>query len=42
IGPWYTEFDFTNNRVGFAKSVPAKNSTLRNAQKKSPLRQLLP
>ncbi|CAF3319705.1 unnamed protein product [Rotaria socialis] len=42
IGPWYTEFDFTNNRVGFAKSVPAKNSTLRNAQKKSTLRQLLP
>lgn len=27
IGPWYTEFDFGNNRVGFAKSVSPKNST---------------
>ncbi len=26
IGPWYTEFDFDNNRVGFAKSVSPKNS----------------
>jgi cathepsin D len=33
IGPWYTTFDFTNNRVGFAKSVTPKtrkiNSVLR-------------
>jgi cathepsin D len=27
IGPWYTQFDFTNNRVGFAKSVTPKNTT---------------
>jgi cathepsin D len=27
IGPWYTEFDFANNRVGFAKSVSPKSST---------------
>lgn len=25
IGPWYTIFDFENNRVGFAKSVTPKN-----------------
>ena len=24
IGPWYTIFDFENNRVGFAKSVTPK------------------
>lgn len=34
IGPWYTEFDFDNNRVGFAKSVSPKNSTVKNNQKK--------
>lgn len=28
IGAWYTEFDATNNRVGFAKSVTPKNSTM--------------
>ena len=26
IGPWYTEFDFGKNRVGFAKTVPPKAS----------------
>lgn len=30
VGPWYTEFDFGNNRVGFAKSVPPKSSTKKN------------
>ncbi len=36
IGAWYTEFDFGSNRVGFAKSVTPKNSTMKN----SPLRRL--
>jgi hypothetical protein len=35
IGAWYTEFDFANNRVGFAKSVSPK------AKKNSPLLSLL-
>jgi cathepsin D len=25
IGPWYTEFDFEHNRVGFAKSISPKS-----------------
>ncbi len=41
IGPWYTEFDFTNNRVGFAKSVTPKNSTMKKTKKNLSLRQLL-
>ncbi len=41
IGPWYTEFDFTNNRVGFAKSVPPKNSTMKKTKKNLSLGQLL-
>lgn len=41
IGPWYTEFDFTNNRVGFAKSVSPKNSTMKNKQKNLSLSELL-
>ncbi|CAF0972618.1 unnamed protein product [Adineta steineri] len=41
IGPWYTEFDFTNNRVGFAKSVMPKNSTMKNKKKNSLLRELI-
>jgi cathepsin D len=40
IGAWYTEFDFGNNRVGFAKSVTPKNSTMKNTKKNSALRQL--
>jgi cathepsin D len=40
IGAWYTEFDFGNNRVGFAKSVTPKNSTMKNMKKNSALRQL--
>lgn len=36
IGAWYTEFDFGNNRVGFAKSVSPKQ----NAQKTGSLRSL--
>jgi hypothetical protein len=39
IGAWYTEFDFGNSRVGFAKSVTPKNATM-NYEKKSALRQL--
>jgi cathepsin D len=35
IGPWYTEFDFALNRVGFARSITPKNSN-----KNSPLRNL--
>ena len=41
IGPWYTEFDFTNNRVGFAKSVSPKNATMNKTEKNSFLRTLL-
>ncbi|CAF2382406.1 unnamed protein product [Rotaria sp. Silwood2] len=41
IGPWYTEFDFGNNRVGFAKSVSPKNSTMKNKKKTLSLRELL-
>ncbi len=40
IGAWYTEFDFGNNRVGFAKSVKPTKFTMRNTKKNSPLRQL--
>lgn len=36
IGPWYTEFDVGNNRVGFAKSVTPKS------KKQGSLRSLLP
>ncbi|CAF0868602.1 unnamed protein product [Rotaria sordida] len=42
IGPWYTEFDFGNNRVGFAKSVSPKNSTMKNKKKHLSFDQLLP
>ncbi|CAF2376649.1 unnamed protein product [Rotaria sp. Silwood2] len=37
IGPWYTEFDFGNNRVGFAKSVSPKNSTMKHDKKHLPI-----
>lgn len=40
IGAWYTEFDFGNNRVGFAKSVTPKNWTMESPKKISPLRRL--
>lgn len=40
IGAWYTEFDFANNRVGFAKSVTPKNSTIESPRRKASLRQL--
>ncbi|CAF1226511.1 unnamed protein product, partial [Didymodactylos carnosus] len=33
IGPWYTEFDFGNNRVGFAKSVSPPSKLFKNIQK---------
>ncbi|CAF1550470.1 unnamed protein product [Rotaria magnacalcarata] len=33
IGPWYTEFDFSNNRIGFAKSVSPKNATMKRDKK---------
>ncbi|CAF1642166.1 unnamed protein product [Adineta ricciae] len=42
IGPWYTEFDVANNRVGFAKSVTPKNATLKHPRKIPSLRHLLP
>ena len=35
IGPWYTEFDVTNNRVGFAKSVSPKNATKKSGSLRS-------
>lgn len=41
IGPWYTEFDFANNRVGFAKSVSPQNSTMRQHKKKFSLTDLV-
>jgi len=41
IGAWYTEFDFTNNRVGFAKSVTPKDPKMKIAKKLSAIRQLL-
>ena len=42
IGPWYTEFDVANNRVGFAKSVTPKNATtLKHPRKIPSLRHLL-
>jgi len=33
IGAWYTEFDFGNNRVGFAKSVTPKNYTMKYSKR---------
>ena len=30
IGPWYTEFDFGKNRIGFAKSVSPKHSAMKS------------
>lgn len=37
IGAWYTEFDVTNKRVGFAKSVTPKNYTMKYPKKLSAL-----
>jgi cathepsin D len=41
IGPWYTEFDVANNRVGFAKSVSPKNVVNSHQPKTLSLRELL-
>ena len=30
IGPWYTEFDLANNRIGFAKSIKSKSSNMKS------------